>query len=75
MSLLQSLDDFIDFWTVNFQLKTLHLTMQLSFDLLQLKISPVNVWHVLGRLNEDYNALSVCEKVKQLLYLQLFLTN
>jgi hypothetical protein len=65
MSLLKTVDNFIDFWIANYQLR-MPLAMQLSFDLLELQISPENVWQVLRRVVYNVELSDVCDKVKLL---------
>jgi hypothetical protein len=62
MSLLKTLDHFVDFWIANYQLR-MPLAMRLSFDLLELQISPENVWQVLRRIAYNVELCDVCDKV------------
>jgi hypothetical protein len=62
MSLLKSIDDFIQFFGASYDLK-MPVAIKLSFDLLQTQINPKDVWYVLGCLGSNIEQRSVCNKV------------
>jgi hypothetical protein len=65
MSLLKSIDDFINFYLASYEMK-MPVAMKLSYDLLETQITPKHVWHVMRRIGHDTELRIVCYKVNTL---------